>query len=248
MSAARARLSFANVVSIMALFVALGGTAWAISANTVGSKQLKPNAVRNSDIAANAVTSPKVADGSLQSTDFAAGQLPAGAQGPAGDRGATGPAGVNGVNGADGTDGTDGTDGDPGSPAASMLTARVSLPTAPGGIGFDTREAPIVGVTTATAGIDPTLVEMISPPVPTVARDLTVRLENAPGGAAGGRLVLVGVGGTSALQCQVAPTETKCTDTTHVVNVPPSTSLSLGFLSNDAVATDALVTWRSTAP
>jgi hypothetical protein len=32
------------------VFIALGGSAWAISANSVGSKQIKPNAVRSSDV------------------------------------------------------------------------------------------------------------------------------------------------------------------------------------------------------
>ena len=42
----RPKLSFANVMSVLALFVALGGTAFAASQlgkNTVGTKQLKPS-------------------------------------------------------------------------------------------------------------------------------------------------------------------------------------------------------------
>src|SRR5262249_17854975 len=57
--------------------------------NTVGTAQLKKNAV----------TSVKVKDGSLKAGDFAAGQLPAGPQGPKGDTGATG---TNGAPGAPG--------------------------------------------------------------------------------------------------------------------------------------------------
>jgi hypothetical protein len=86
----RGRLTFANVMSVAAVFIALGGTAWAISANSVGSRQIKPGAVGNSDIADDAVTSPKVADGSLRSTDFGTGQLPAGAPGPQGEQGVPG--------------------------------------------------------------------------------------------------------------------------------------------------------------
>lgn len=78
MAAVRARLTYPHVVSTLALFIALGGSAWAIGANSVGSKQIKKNGVKNADIAANAVTSPKVADGTLLSSDFAAGQLPTG--------------------------------------------------------------------------------------------------------------------------------------------------------------------------
>ena len=50
MTELRSRLSFANVMSAVAVFVALGGSAWAISANSVGTRQIKPNAVRSSDI------------------------------------------------------------------------------------------------------------------------------------------------------------------------------------------------------
>ena len=79
----------------LALFLVLtGGTALALTRNTVGSPQIKKAAVKNSDIADNAVTSPKVANGSLLGADFAPGQIPAGAQGEQGPPGpSTGPAG-----------------------------------------------------------------------------------------------------------------------------------------------------------
>jgi hypothetical protein len=92
----RKRLTFANVVSVLALFVALGGSAWAISSNSIGSPQIKPGGVKNSDIADNAVTSRKVADHSLLGKDFDAGQLP---QGPPGERGPQGPQGLQGAPG-----------------------------------------------------------------------------------------------------------------------------------------------------
>lgn len=45
-----AKLSFANVISLCALFVALGGGAYAISKNSVGTKQLKNSAVNSKKI------------------------------------------------------------------------------------------------------------------------------------------------------------------------------------------------------
>jgi hypothetical protein len=46
----RPRLTYANVVATVALFVALGGgLAWALGANTVGSRQIKPDAVKGRD-------------------------------------------------------------------------------------------------------------------------------------------------------------------------------------------------------
>ncbi|MEP6909555.1 MAG: hypothetical protein ABI896_03885 [Actinomycetota bacterium] len=84
------RLSYANVVATLALFIALGGTSYAavaLAPNSVGTKQLKKNAVISS----------KVKNRSLLARDFKAGQLPRGAQGPKGDKGdpglASGPAG-----------------------------------------------------------------------------------------------------------------------------------------------------------
>jgi hypothetical protein len=89
----RKRLTYANVMSSLAVFLVLGGgaalAASQLGKNTVGTKQLKKNAV----------TSPKVKNGSLQATDFAAGQLPAAAKGATGP---TGPAGAKGATGATG--------------------------------------------------------------------------------------------------------------------------------------------------
>ncbi len=68
------RPSPAMVVACAALIVALGGTSYAairLPKDSVGSKQIKTNAV----------TTSKVKDGSLQSKDFKSGQLPAGAKG-----------------------------------------------------------------------------------------------------------------------------------------------------------------------
>jgi len=88
-------------VALLALFVALGGTSYAaakLPANSVGTKQLKKNAV----------TAAKVKNGSLMSTDFAAGQLPAGPPGPAGASGARGERGPEGPQGPRGLEGPQG--------------------------------------------------------------------------------------------------------------------------------------------
>jgi hypothetical protein len=80
----RPRLTYANVIATLALFLALGGgaafAASQLSRNSVGPKQLRKNAV----------TGAKVKDGSLSVGDFKAGQLPAGERGPQGVPGAPG--------------------------------------------------------------------------------------------------------------------------------------------------------------
>jgi hypothetical protein len=95
-------LSFANVTSLCALMVALGGTAYAglnIPRDTVGAKQIKANAVRSAEIKANAVKSGKVKNATLRAVDFRAGELPAGERGPAGLIGPQGPPGAEGAPG-----------------------------------------------------------------------------------------------------------------------------------------------------
>ena len=107
----RKHASFANVTSLMALTVALGGTAYAgvtLTNNSVASKHLKRGAVANSDIRNNAVTSAKVRNNSLRLGDFRAADReslrgPTGATGARGATGATGPQGPAGANGADGS-------------------------------------------------------------------------------------------------------------------------------------------------
>ena len=74
----RPRLTYANVIATVALFVALGGGAYAateLPANSVGTKQLKPGAVTNPKLAKAAVTGSKVAAKSLTGTQIKAGTL-----------------------------------------------------------------------------------------------------------------------------------------------------------------------------
>ena len=77
------------VVACIALLFAMTGAGYAagmLGPNTVGTKQLKKNAVISS----------KVKNGSLLGADFKAGQLP---QGPQGPQGAQGPQGIQGPGG-----------------------------------------------------------------------------------------------------------------------------------------------------
>ena len=99
-------------IALVALFVALGGTSYAavsLPASSVGSKQIKTNAVSSS----------KVANGSLLRRDFKSGQLPAGA---AGAKGASGNPGAPGAPGATGAPGAPGATG-PAGPTASSFSS-----------------------------------------------------------------------------------------------------------------------------
>ena len=69
MKALLGRLSYANVIATMALFIALGGVGYAATA-------LPKNSVRTKQLAKNSVTSPKVKDGTLGRSDLAPGVIP----------------------------------------------------------------------------------------------------------------------------------------------------------------------------
>lgn len=75
----RKRLSYANVMSSIAVFLVLGG-ATAIAAdqlgkNSVGSKQLKKNAVTTAKIKNNAVTTSKIKNGAVSGAKINLGSL-----------------------------------------------------------------------------------------------------------------------------------------------------------------------------
>jgi hypothetical protein len=96
------------VVALLALFVALGGSAYAaikLPKNSVGTKQLKDSSV----------TSAKVREHSLLASDFKTGEVPSGPQGPKGDAGPQGPKGDAGPQGPKGDTGPQG-------PGARTLT------------------------------------------------------------------------------------------------------------------------------
>jgi hypothetical protein len=94
----RARLTYANVVATVALFVALGGSSYA--AISITGKNVKNSSLTGKDVKNNSLTgsdvknikSGDVSDHSLLAKDFSAGQLPAGPQGQKGDTGVPGTA------------------------------------------------------------------------------------------------------------------------------------------------------------
>src|SRR5579863_6095459 len=104
MRGVRTKLTYANEMSSLAVFIVLGGGAYAatrLPKNSVGSRQIQPNAVNSS----------KVKDGSLLFKDFKPGQLTTPAAGTVGPMGATGAKGTTGAKGATGATGATGTKG-----------------------------------------------------------------------------------------------------------------------------------------
>jgi hypothetical protein len=98
------RLTFANVTSVIALFVALGGTATAavfvtgknVKNGSLTGRDVKNKSLTGRDVKNSSLGSKKIKNGNLLAKDFKAGQLPRGGQG------ATGPGGAAGKDGSAG--------------------------------------------------------------------------------------------------------------------------------------------------
>jgi hypothetical protein len=77
-STLKRHLTVANVLSCIALFVALGGAAYAavkIPVNGVKARNIAPQAVTNAKIKREAVTSGKIKNGGINALDIGAGQV-----------------------------------------------------------------------------------------------------------------------------------------------------------------------------
>ncbi len=92
----RSRLTYANVMSTVGVFIALGGTSYAaltLPRNSVGSSQIRAKAVGGSELRSRAVTSRVIRDGSVtlrEISSSARSQL----RGQTGPPGPAGPSGI----------------------------------------------------------------------------------------------------------------------------------------------------------
>jgi len=132
------------VVSCVALAVALGGTAYAVTAlpkNSVGSAQIKKNAV----------TGAKIKAGSIDATDLRPGVLLSGAPAAKGDTGSTGAKGVAGNTGAAGPSGITTTSAASNSDVQGVVgTSATVLKLGPAGTSSARQSAGTITVSTAS--------------------------------------------------------------------------------------------------
>lgn len=101
-NAVKRHINPALIISIIALFVALGGSAYAgiqLSKNSVGTAQLKNGAVSTSKVKNGAITKGKLADSVKKSIGKEGPQGPQGPRGSQGDRGPQGDQGPQGNQG-----------------------------------------------------------------------------------------------------------------------------------------------------
>jgi hypothetical protein len=71
----RSSLTYANVMATAALFVALGGTSYAVATGSIDSREIKNNAVRSTDIQNNQVSTGDLRNNSASGRDIRNGSL-----------------------------------------------------------------------------------------------------------------------------------------------------------------------------
>jgi hypothetical protein len=228
-----------NAIAYLALWVALsGGSAYAateLAANSVGTKQLKPDAV----------VSSRVKDHSLLAQDFKEGQLPGGGtqgatgpRGAVGAQGAVGPAGPIGPQGAEGPAGRPGTPGEAGQrgPAGSGLLLSRSYSLRPG-----TFYGVVSGLQWASP--DEEGIPMITPDRNLTASHLAVHLSSAVPSDGAEQIALRLNGQITDLNCIVVASTSTCTSAAEVP-VPAASLMSIEFMGNPGEPNEAMVAFE----
>ena len=149
----RPKLSYANVVATVCLFVVLGGSSVAAPVRDGAKRLITGKQVKDSSL-----TTKDIRNASLLSKDFKAGQLQPGPQGGAGPQGAAGAPGQAGLSGLNGDKGDPGLNGDKGDPCLASEPACVGPQGEPGQDGSpDTGDdilTKLSGVDGAGSGLD----------------------------------------------------------------------------------------------
>jgi Collagen triple helix repeat (20 copies) len=134
----RGKVTFANVVAVICLFVVLGGSSVAqpavqAAATLITGGHIKDSTVTGRDVRNSSLTGSDVRTGTLMASDFNPGQLPAGPTGqagPAGPKGDAGPSGSAGPTGPTGPTGATGPTGPSGVVLSGQAVALGNSPTA----------------------------------------------------------------------------------------------------------------------
>lgn len=212
------RPSHATVVAYLALFLALGGSSYAVT--RIGSKQIVNNSVAGKDVRNNSLTSADVKNRSLLAKDFKAG-LPRGAPGETGSQGAPGQPGQPGISVIQG------------STNEALITIQTSE-----------ERFPPWGFSPAEPGFTGTYWQ-ISPDTPVELSHLVGRLNAAPGAGSSRYFQLFNVdANTVLLSCQAVGTATSCDTGDVTATLPASTRYSIRLFSgNPAPAPSQGAAW-----
>jgi hypothetical protein len=196
-------LSFSNVVALVALFVALGGSAYALSNNSVKSRHIDNGQVKTEDLDGSAVTGAKINAGAVKGSDVGEGELTGG-------------------NVED--DSLSGPDIDEASldahelPAGALVAQGQDL-----GTGGETRFIAPSGVSTASASADQVLVG--GPAVGLIVRDLFVWIGDTLGSGQSRTFTLLRAGQPGAnlldtgISCTISEGQQFCSDAVDSVQL-----------------------------
>lgn len=227
----RSRLTYANVMATVAMFIALGGGAYAAATGSfVGHNGVIHGCVLSSG-QLDVIKPGKHCPRKTASLSFAANGR-AGARGPAG------------TPGQPGSPGSPGQPGSPGSPAASAFTSGFKNTAF-----IQTLFGPVSGIG-PTSNTDESAVVEASPAVTIVGRDLVGEYlhDTAPSGTRSFTLRVNGA--DTALTCTYTIPATSCSDTSDAVTIPAGSQLSIKFSqpTGGIGPGDVIVGWRATTP
>jgi hypothetical protein len=195
-----ARQSPAMIVAMLALFVALTGTAVATTSVVITGKQIKNSSITGADVKNKSLT-PKDFKGSVRGA-----RGPRGLTGAAGPQGPLGPAGPQGAQGAQGLQGLQGPPGDPATAdGPGLVLGRLNNPGAQTSCLF----GPVFGVeATSTCNAGNFNAVSVRLPLERVVRNYRAQLDSASAGAK--RVILYTTDGPFT-ECTIPNGATSCT-------------------------------------
>jgi hypothetical protein len=157
----RRRITYANTMATLAVFIALGGSSYA--ALKVTGRNVKDGSLTSADVKNSSLRSKDIKNRTLRAIDFKRGAL---------RRGRQGRPGADGFDGFDGADGADGATG----PGVSLAAGRVN------GIASGNTPATFFGSPTGAgaASGNEASVQVLSPAEDTTASDLSVVFTRYP--------------------------------------------------------------------
>ncbi len=230
----RQHLTYANVVATIAMFLALGGAAYAaLGKNTVGSRQVKPNSLKGVDIRESSLGKVPKAANADNAANAANAQTAANATNAGNAQTAAN------ANNADSLDNLD----SPAFGAGILIGHMTGLTTV-----TDTNDsgAPS-GLSTSTLGGSDTPIAMWTPNVPIVASDLAVRLTAAPGTGATRTFFIQAQTGPTSVSCPISGAALTCNSGAASAVLPAGSLVELRESTNSTAPApaDALFGWRA---
>jgi hypothetical protein len=228
----RQHLTYGNVVATIAVFLALGGAAYAatLAKNTVGSRQVKPNSLKGVDI-----------------RESSLGKVPKAAHA---DNAQTAASATNAGNAQTAANATN----------AGNAQTLDNLDSSAFGTGIlighmtglttvtDTNDSGAAsGLSNSTLGGSDTPIAMWTPNVPIVASDLAVRLTAAPGAGATRTFFIQAQAGPTSVSCPISGAALTCNSGAASAVLPAGSLVEFRESTNSTAPApaDALFGWRA---